>query len=425
MSQKTILMMGGSAQQVPAIKAAKALGYRTVLCDYLPDNPVQYVCDEWYQASTTDVESVNNIAKKENVDGILPYASDPAALPAAIVAERLGLPTNPAKSVEILGVKHKFRAFLLENGFPCPGNFTFSPSDNLETIKARVAKLKFPIVIKPTDSSGSKGVSFLTTVDELAAAIKHADEYSRNKIIIAEEFIVRGYPYVVGGDIFVESGKIVLFGDMEGLRDDGGKSLIPIGGNGLNGLQNTNLRRELQHLISALDIKFGELNIEVLIDTENQPHFLEIGPRAGGNMIPIQLSDAYNVDLIKANILAAMGVSVNLNPIEPKDCVMTFVLHSHKDGIFDSVEFDAEVEPYIYRKCIYKQPGDKVEAFDGTGKALGIIFLRIPTVEQMNDIEHRIDSLIKVKLKITTTQLINCISAYYARLDVLNIKEVA
>jgi hypothetical protein len=104
---------------------------------------------------------------------------------------------------------------------------------------------------------------------------------------------------------------------------------------------------------------------------------------------------------------------------------MTFVLHSHKDGIFDSVEFDAEVEPYIYRKCIYKQPGDKVEAFDGAGKALGIIFLRIPTVEQMNDIERRIDSLIKVKLKITTTQLINCISAYYARLDVLNRKEVA
>jgi biotin carboxylase len=404
MSQKTILMMGGSAQQVPAIKAAKALGYRTVLCDYLPDNPGQHFCDVWYQASTTDVEAVYDIAKKENVDGILPYASDPAALPSAFVAERLGLPTNPAKSVEILGVKHKFRAFLQENGFPCPGNFTFSPSEDIESIKAKVAKLKFPIVIKPTDSSGSKGVSFLNTADELAATIKHADEYSRNKIIIAEEFIVRGYPYVIGGDIFVENGKIVLFGDMDCMRDNGGKSLIPIGKkkpNGLNKVQKDNLYKELQHLISALDIKFGELNIEVLIDTENKPHFLEVGPRAGGNMIPIQLSDAYNVDLIKANILAAMGESVNLNPIEPKDCVMTFVLHSHENGNFDSVEFDAEVEPSIYRKCIYKQPGDKVEAFDGAGKALGIIFLRLPTVEEMNDIEHRIDSLIKVKLKIT------------------------
>lgn len=395
-------MMGGSAQQVPAIKAAKELGYRTVLCDYLPDNPGQHVCDVWYQVSTTDVDAVYNIAKKENVDGILPYASDPAALPSAIVAERLGLPTNPTKSVEILGVKHKFRAFLQKNGFPCPGNFTFSPSDDIDSIKANVAKLRFPIVVKPTDSSGSKGVSFLNSDEELAKAIKHADEYSRNKIIIAEEFIERGYPYVVGGDIFVENGKIVLFGDMDCMRDNGGKSLIPIGKkkpNGLNEVQKCNLYKELQHLISALDIKFGELNIEVLIDIENNPHFLEVGPRAGGNMIPIQLSDAFGVDLIKANILAAMGEPINLNPIEPKDCVMTCVLHSHENGIFDSIEFGPEIEPYIYRKCIYKQPGDKVEVFDGAGKAIGIIFLRISTVEQMNNIETRIDSLISVKLK--------------------------
>jgi biotin carboxylase len=409
MSQKTILMLGGSAQQVPAIKAAKALGYRTVLCDYLPDNPGQHVCDVWYQTSTTDIEAVYNIAEKEKVDGILPYASDPAALPAAIVAERLCLPTNPAKSVEILGVKHKFRVFLQENGFPCPGNFTFSPSDDMDSVKTKIIKLKFPIVIKPTDSSGSKGVSFLSSVDDLGKAIKHADEYSRNKIIIAEEFIVRGYPYVIGGDVFVENGKIVLFGDMECLRDDGGRALIPIGKkkpNGLNPQQNSNLRKELQRLISALGIKFGELNIEALIDTEDHPHFLEVGPRAGGNMIPIQLSDIYGIDLIKANILAAMGEPVNLNPVEPKDCVMTYVLHSHEDGIFDSVEFSDEVEPYIYRKCIYKQPGDEVETFDGAGKALGIIFLRVPTVDQMNDIEHRIDSLIKVKLKITPPPIV-------------------
>lgn len=95
-------MMGGSAQQVPAILAAKEMGYETILIDYLPDNPGQKVADKWYQESTTDVEAVYRIAKKEGVAGILPYASDPAALPAAIVAERLGLPTNPAKSVEIL-----------------------------------------------------------------------------------------------------------------------------------------------------------------------------------------------------------------------------------------------------------------------------------------------------------------------------------
>ena len=106
MDKKKILMLGGSAQQVVAINAAKDMGYYTVLCDYLPDNPGQYVADKYYNTSTTDIEAVYEIAKKEQVCGILAYASDPAALPAAIVANRLGLPTNPPEAVEILGVKH-------------------------------------------------------------------------------------------------------------------------------------------------------------------------------------------------------------------------------------------------------------------------------------------------------------------------------
>lgn len=398
---KKILMLGGSAQQVPAIEAAKEMGYYTVLIDYLPDNPGQHVADKWYQESTTDVDAVYRIAKEEGVDGILPYASDPAALTAAIVAERLGLPTNPAKSVEILGVKHKFRKFLEENGFPCPKTFIFSPSSSIENIREGVSTLHFPIVVKPTDSSGSKGVTFLNDTEELKKAIAFADEYSRNKILIAEEFIERGFPDVIGGDIFVEDGKIILFGDMACLRGNNGKSLIPIGKkkpNGLNGYQSELLHKELQRLISALDIKNGELNIELLIDNEDRPHFLELGPRAGGNMIPIQLSDAFGVDLIKANVAAAMGEPTNLNPIEPEDCYMTYVLHSLKDGIYEGIDYSKEIEPYIYRKVHYKNPGDKVETFDGAGKALGIVFMRFPNSETMNRMQYNLEKVIKLKI---------------------------
>lgn len=122
---KKILLLGGSAQQLVAIEAAKKLGYYTVVCDYLPDNPGQYIADKFYGISTTDVEAVYEVAKTEKVDGILAYASDPAALPAAIVAERLGLPTNPAKSVEILGLKYPWRQFLQDNNFACPKVYSF------------------------------------------------------------------------------------------------------------------------------------------------------------------------------------------------------------------------------------------------------------------------------------------------------------
>lgn len=92
---KKMLLLGGSAQQIVAIETAKRLGLYTVLCDYLPDNPGQYHADKFYQTSTTDKEAILDVARRENIDYIIAYASDPAAPTAAYVAEKLGLPTNP------------------------------------------------------------------------------------------------------------------------------------------------------------------------------------------------------------------------------------------------------------------------------------------------------------------------------------------
>ena len=99
---RSILLLGGSRHQVPAIEAAKRLGYRTVLCDYLPDNPGQFVADAFYQESTTDRELMLTIARREGVSGVLSFGSDVAAPTASYVAESLGLPANPLDSVEIL-----------------------------------------------------------------------------------------------------------------------------------------------------------------------------------------------------------------------------------------------------------------------------------------------------------------------------------
>ena len=109
---KKILLLGGSAQQIVAIETAKRLGYYTVLCDFLPDNPGQNYADKFYLVSTTDKEAVLSVAKNEMIDGVLAYASDPAAPTAAYIAEQLGLPTNPYKSVQTLCNKDQFREFL-------------------------------------------------------------------------------------------------------------------------------------------------------------------------------------------------------------------------------------------------------------------------------------------------------------------------
>lgn len=401
MKQKKILLLGGSAQQVVAIKTAKQLGYYTVLCDYLPDNPGQYVADKYYNASTTDVEAVYEIARSEQVDGILAYASDPAALPAAIVAERLGLPSNPAKSVEVLGLKYPWRQFLHEHGFACPKFFSFHPDTSFDEIKANCTDFTFPVVVKPTDSSGSKGVTRLDSWEGFEKAVAWADSYSRNKVLLIEEFIQRGFPHVIGGDIFVWDGTIVLYGEMSCLRDTEKSPLIPIGEqmpSGLNEKQQANVHNELQRIVSALDIRFGELNIEIILDKDDNVHFLELGPRAGGNMIPIQLGDAFGIDLVKANVQAAMGEKPEFlqEPVKPlPGFYLHYVLHSYEAGVFKGIAIDESISKSVYRQVLYKKEGDPVDVFDGAGKALGIIFLHFDNAEQTEHFCKYHDTLIK------------------------------
>ena len=117
---KKVLMLGGSLYQTFAIKEAVRLGYYVITCDYLPDNPGHKLAHESYNVSTTDKEAVLDLARKLHVDGVVAYASDPAAPTAAYVCEKLGLPTSPYKSVEILSKKDLFRAYLAENGFNVP-----------------------------------------------------------------------------------------------------------------------------------------------------------------------------------------------------------------------------------------------------------------------------------------------------------------
>ena len=402
---KKILLLGGSAQQVIAIKAAKHLGYYTILCDYLPDNPGQYEADQFYLISTTDKDAVLELAQKEKIEGVLAYASDPAALPAAIVAERLGLPTNPAKSVEILGLKYPWRKFLHNHGFACPKFFSFHPDTSIDEIKKRTQGLTFPIVVKPTDSSGSKGVTKLEDWSGLEKAIVWADSYSRNKVLLIEEYIQRGFPSVIGGDIFVWNGKVVFYGEMECLRDLKRSPLIPIGEKlpaAITETQKSHIYDELQKVVEALNIRFGELNIEIILDKDDKVHFLELGPRAGGNMIPIQLGDAYGIDLVKANIQAAMGEQPDFldSPVIAKDgCFMHYVLHSYESGTFKGIEIDASIAKNVYRQVIYKKEGNPVEVFDGAGKALGILFLHFDTVEQMNSFCKSYNSLVKIVIE--------------------------
>lgn len=400
--RKSILLLGGSQQQVVAIEAAKHLGYRTVLCDYLPDNPGQYAADVFYLESTTDFERMLEIARAERVSGVLAYASDPAAMTAAYVSERLGLPGNPMSAVETLSEKHRFRAHLAAIGLPCPKAVPIPIDISPEEVVVLAEDMRLPVVLKPTDSSGSKGVSILDDLgnEKISAALAHAKSFSRNGTLVLEEFIRSSFPRVIGGDIFVVDGEVRFWGLMSCLRDEGLGGLVPIGErspSGLDSRQLSRVRELIQKLVSSLGVRCGELNVEVIMGRDDTPYLLELGARAGGNMIPVQLSDISGIDLVEANVRAAMGdESLDVSFDGSDEAFATYVLHSCVDGVFHGVELSPEIAGHVYRRVMYVEPGDSMCVFDGANKALGILFLRFDDVAQMEALLSRIQTMITI-----------------------------
>ena len=400
--QESILLLGGSKQQVIAIQTAKRLGYRTVLCDYLPDNPGQYEADVFYQESTTDREKMLEIARAEGISGVLAYSSDPAAPTAAYVAERLGLPTNPLSAVETMSEKHLFRKHLLDNGFPCPKSVAVESTSTLGELLEIAERMTYPVVVKPTDSSGSKGITVIESPDASAfsAALVHAREFSRNDILVLEEFIQASFPRVIGGDVFVSGGKVVFWGLMSCLRDAKLGGLVPVGErnpSGLSAAQEARVRDQVQRLVTSLGIRFGELNVEIIVGKDDVPYFLELGARAGGNMIPVQLSDISGVDLVEANVRFAMGDFSQDPSFDGNDVpISTFVLHADRPGVFAGVRLSSELEERVYRRVMYVEEGEEISAFDGANKALGILFLRFGNVDELERLTGSIGEGVEV-----------------------------
>lgn len=393
---KKILLLGGSAQQIVAIRTARKHGYYTVLCDYLTDNPGQYEADKFYLVSTTDKDAVLKVATDEKVDGILAYASDPAAPTAAYVAEKLGLPTNPYESVETLCNKDRFRAFLKKNGFNTPNSAGYSDK-NVDT-----SLFSLPVIIKPVDSSGSKGATVLNSWEGLDKALNFAFSFSRSHRLIVEEFIEKKHEYLIGGDIFVADGKVILWGLLNCHRDSAVNPLVPVGKSYPLMLDKTDedeVKSTLQRIVDKLGLRFGSVNVELVVDKSNKVWPIDIGPRAGGNMIPDLLGMIFGTDVVEMAVLAAMGEKVCPEIKEDIPYFATHNLHSDQNGIYESIEFSDELERYIVKKCLYKKSGDTVEYFDNAAKALGIIFLKFEDQKTMKYILDKINQLYRVKLK--------------------------
>lgn len=399
---KKLLLLGGSAQQIIAIETAKKLGYKTIVCDYLIDNPGQYHADKFYYVSTVDREAVLKVAQEEKVDGVLAYASDPAAPTAAYVAEQMGLPGNPFWAVEILCNKEKFRKFLKENGFHTPKakgyNRVESALQDLET-----GVFHFPVIVKPIDSSGSRGVKQIDKITDAYDSLINAMSFSRSRCIIVEEFVDK-YGYQIAGDGISVEGQLVFhcFAD-DHFNPKCKNPFVPVSASfpcSMPDWIQEKAHAEIQRLITLLNMKTCTYNFDIRVDSDYNVYLMEVAPRDGGNYIPQAIKYMTGIDLTICSVKAAMGEKVDgLKVLQEKSFVSYYAVHSLKDGVLDQIIIQEDVKMQILENHIIKKPGMKVSTFTEAGNTLGCLLMEFSSMEQMLWMMDHSDEWIEVRIQ--------------------------
>ncbi len=401
--KKKLMILGGSRYAIPVIKKAHELGLYVITCDYLPDNAAHKFSDRYVNVSIVDKEAVLSAAKECNIDGIISFACDPGVVTAAYVAEQLKLPFQCSyDSAVILQDKGKFRDFLTRNGFNSPKSRRYThASDAMREINS----FKWPVMVKPTDSAGSKGVTRVDDEHELPQAIEKAIEESHNGAFIIEDFIVfegehsSTDPFTVDGEI-----KFITYSDQ--LFDPNADNpYVPayiIWPCSMKRMHQDYLTSEIQRLMKLLDVKTGIYNIESCVGIDGKPYIMEVSPRGGGCKIAEIQELSMGAPLIENEIRKAVGMELIDIPFHECDgvwCEMIIHSKNEKEGKLKRISIDEEVEKkHVVLTDYSVNPGDLVKPFTGANMSLGDMFLHFENIDQMNEILARSDDWLRIEL---------------------------
>lgn len=382
---KKLMLLGGIRYLLPVIEEAHKLGIYVITADYLPDNIAHKYSDEYVDVSIVDKDAVLRVAKAKQIDGIMSFGVDPGVVAASYVQEQMNLPAfGPYKSVEILQNKDKFRKFLADNNFNVPWAFSF---DSVEMAIKSADKYSYPLIVKPTDSAGSKGCTRVDNFDALPNALAYAMEHSISGHIIIEEFIEQ-YGCSSDSDCFSINGKLE-FASFSAQRFDrhAANPYTPSAYSWpatYTADQENELRSELQRLLSLLKMNTSVYNIETRVGMNGKPYIMEVSPRGGGNRLSEMLRYATGIDLIKGAVCASVGLPVEcVKQVPYNGHWAEVILHSENDGFFEKLWVDESVRKYIVEEDLWVGPGDKVEGFKGANNAVGTLVVKFDSAENM------------------------------------------
>jgi biotin carboxylase len=316
---KTIWFVGGGIESIHAIKLAKKLGLNVVVSDGNPNAPGLKFADKSVIASTYNIEETVSAAYQYNknistINGVICVATD-VPLTVASVAEKLGLPGITTETAKKCSDKFLMKESLLAGGIPISW---FSLVTSVSELRSIISKQGLPLIIKPVDSRGARGVIRITPSLDLEWAFEHTKSFSPTSRVMVEEFL-EGQQYSTESVITNEKSVMLGFAERNyELLEELGPYMIENGGQQPPKISN----KELDSIVSLVEKSSRILGISNatskgdIVMTKDGPKIIEIAPRlSGGYFSSDQIPLATGIDITEIAISLSLGEKINLNKL--------------------------------------------------------------------------------------------------------------
>lgn len=310
MKKDSLLIFGAGALQLSIIRVAKSAGYNTIVIDPDENAPGKNIADVFLVVGGKNFDLTLQIAKQYNVKGIITAATDKPLLMMARIAEELNLPFASHESILNTIDKNRFKKILLSHNLPCAKGFLvdlqITPDDIFKN-------LKFPLIVKPIDSSGSRGVVKIDTIEELKPAIKEALYYSNNDKVLLEEFIEGDE---ISVEVLVQNKKVNILQITDKIVTEPpyNVELGHIQPSKYNYLKHA-IEKILQSIVDNINLDNCALHPEFKIKNDGTIIIIEVGPRLGGDFITsdlVPLSTGVNMEDQLIKIATGQTISYRL-----------------------------------------------------------------------------------------------------------------
>jgi biotin carboxylase len=379
-NKKTLLVLAASGYQIEAITTARRLGFGVITTDNRPDNPGHKLADRAYSVDTRDVAGVLEIARRERVDGLLAPCTDVAMPTLAVVAAKMGLPGPPVEATRIVCDKSAFRAYQHRQGLPHPRHFLHTAGDDLPSVGA------CRWIVKPCQSSGSKGIRVVESERELAAALPEALKVSLSATALVEEFLP-GHQGTCEG--WLSGGQIVWHCLLD-------RQTVPLPHVATCGhrLPTILTRRDQDRVVKAiaevwtgLGVTDGPFDCDFVVNDESV-FILELSPRLGGNAISQLVNLAFGFNLVERTVRWACREDAGpLPPALPRPAAV-MIFGADRPGRLrynEAAAAELAANSWVNALSIDFPPGSPVELFTDGRRRVGQALLTAESRVELDD----------------------------------------